>query len=688
VASFCLRALAGGVEISLGGKPVIRHLPDEPFARAGRGEGRFRMHHGNFQIEDRLDELVALRDCEILESDSSGARLRFSRAGGPALEAHCAIEEDRLVISFSSSDTGANRWRFTLAAEDREHVYGCGEQFSFLDLRGRRFPLWTSEQGVGRNKSTWVTWKADAENGAGGDSWWTFFPQPSFVSSRRLWYHLDTSAYSIFDFTDARQHELSSWALPRRLVIGSAATMRNLLVDQSAYFGRQPELPDWIYDGVILGIQGGTDACLEKLARARAAGVPVCGIWAQDWEGINVTSFGQRLCWNWEWDRERYPGLDEVIRKLEPEGVRVLGYINPYLAVNRSLFAEAAAGGYLAKDGTGADYLVDFGEFKAGIVDFTNPAGFAWYKGVIRRNLIGVGLSGWMADFGEYLPTDAVLASGESAEIAHNAWPVLWARCNREAVAESGRRNDVLFFMRAGGAGSQRYSPMMWAGDQNVDWSEDDGLPSVITAALSLGLSGHGLSHSDMGGYTTLYGMKRTRELLLRWTELAALSPLMRGHEGNRPGDNWQFDSDEETLAALAGMGRFHAALKPYLKAIVAENAATGLPVMRPLFLAYEGDDAAWAIKDQYLLGPDLLAAPVVTEGATSRRLHLPPGAWVHLWTGRCYEAPEPLGRDIVVEAPIGQPPVLHRRDSDWAGLFRAAAAHASQQRSNRHRRP
>jgi len=340
-----LRAFAGGVELSLDGKPVIRHLPDAPFASAGRGEGRFCMQHGNFHVEDRLDELVALRDCEILASDSSGALLRFSNAGRSALEARCAIEEGRLVIGFSSSDTGANRWRFTIVAEDREHVYGCGEQFSHLDLRGKKFPLWTSEQGVGRNKSTRVTAQADAENGAGGDYWWTYFPQPSFVSSRRLWCHLDTSAYAVFDFSDARHHELSAWALPRRLDIGSAATMRELLVDQSAHFGRQPELPDWVYDGVILGIQGGTAVCLERLERARAAGVPVCGIWAQDWEGINPTSFGQRLRWNWEWDRERYPGLDGAIRKLESEGVRFLGYVNPYLAAGRSLLAEAAAKG-------------------------------------------------------------------------------------------------------------------------------------------------------------------------------------------------------------------------------------------------------------------------------------------------------------------------------------------------------
>ena len=173
-----------------------------------------------------------------------------------------------------------------------------------------------------------------------------------------------------------------------------------------------------------------------------------------------------------------------------------------------------------------------------------------------------------MADFGEYLPTDAVLYNGISAELAHNKWPALWARCNREAVDEAERdglvpEEDIVYFMRAGsagsgcGSGSQRYCPLMWAGDQNVDWSEDDGLPSVIPAALSLGMSGHGLHHSDMGGYTTLYGMKRSKELFMRWAELATFTAMMRGHEGNRPAENWQFDSDDETLSHLAAMSGF-----------------------------------------------------------------------------------------------------------------------------------
>ena len=253
--------------------------------------------------------------------------------------------------------------------------------------------------------------------------------------------------------------------------------------------------------------------------------------------------------------------------------------------------------------------------------------------------------------------TDAVLYDGTPAMLAHNPWPAMWARVCHEAVAEAGKSSDIVYFMRAGAAGSQRWCPNMWAGDQNVDWSEDDGLPSVITAALSLSVCGHGVHHSDIGGYTTLFGMKRTKELFLRWAEFSAFTPMMRSHEGNRPRDNWQFDSDDDTLDALARLGRLFVAMKPYRQAVLAENATDGVAAMRPLFFHYEDDPASFNIKDQYLFGRDLLVAPVIEEGAVTRALHLPAGAtgevWVHLWTGCRYR-----GGDFVVDAPLGKPPV------------------------------
>lgn len=133
-------------------------------------------------------------------------------------------------------------------------------------------------------------------------------------------------------------------------------------------------------------------------------------------------------------------------------------------------------------------------------------------------------------------------------------------------------------------------------------------------------MTGHGLHHSDIGGYTTLFEMKRSKELLLRWCDFSAFTPMMRTHEGNRPGDNWQFDGDADTIAHFARMTTVFTTLKPYIKAAVAQNAKSGLPVMRPLFLHYEDDARAYTLKYQYLFGRDLLVAPVHEEDAATGR--------------------------------------------------------------------
>jgi alpha-glucosidase len=571
------------------------------------------------------------------------------------------------ALAIRCSDPSVDRLWVRLEAEPDEHVWGGGEQMSYLDLRGRRFPMWTSEPGVGRVKSTALTQLMDETGMAGGDYWTTNYPQPTFLSSRRYACHLDSSAYSVLDFRDATFHEIEVWQADVRLEFCTADDLVGLVGAVSTRFGRQPELPDWAIEGAIVGLKDGARS-FDRLDAILAAGAAVTGLWCEDWVGIRQTSFGRRLFWDWRWNPDRYPDLPARIAALAARGIRFLGYVNPYLAVDGDQYREAAAGGHLAlRPDADEPYIVDFGEFDCGVVDFTRAETCAWFaERIIGREMLDFGLSGWMADFGEYLPTDLRLHDGSDPMLLHNRWPMLWAEVNARAVASRGRTGDALFFMRAGFSGVQAHCPLLWAGDQCVDWTRHDGIGTTITAALSAGLLGNAYSHSDLGGYTSLHGNVRTPELIMRWSELAAFTPVMRSHEGNRPDDNLQLDSTPEILAHFAAMTVVHAALAPYVRHLCGEAAATGLPAQRPLFLHYPADRSLYGLQDQYLYGADLLVAPVIEEGARARSVVLPGHEpWIHIWSGAEY----PVGTHEI-DAPLGQPPVFYRSDSAFGELF------------------
>ena len=656
-----------GFKVYFHNKLILTHHNKTPCIYVGKGDSHIDMYRGNFSIEENVVEKIDLSAFSISRVNKNEFNVSFSNKGISIMKVAFRIEDDRLTVEFPEYQEGINRLWLKIVASNDEFVYGMGEQFSYFNLRGHHFPVWASEQGVGRNKDTYITYLADKDDKAGGDYYTTYFPLPTFVSSRKYFLHVGGSFYMDFDFRNSNYHELYMWGVPEKIVLDSANSYVGLIVKLTDFFGRQPELPDWIYDGVILGVQGGIDTVLNKLKTAVDSGVNVSGLWVQDWVGRRITSFGKRLMWNWAYNSDLYPNLDKEIKKLNGKGVQFLGYINPYLAVEGNLFKEAEMKGYLGMNSGGEVYLIDFGEFYAGVVDLTNPDAADWYKGVIKNNLIGIGLNGWMADFGEYLPTDIVLHNGVSAEIMHNEWPALWAKVNYDAVSESDKLGNIVYFMRAGYTGSQKYCPLVWAGDQFVDWSPDDGIASVIPAALSLGMCGHGLHHSDIGGYTSLFGIARTKELFMRWAEFAAFTPVMRTHEGNRPDENWQFDSDKETLLHFARMSAIHKRLKPYLKELVKENTKYGIPVMRPIFMHFEDDMVAHNIKYEYMLGRDLIVAPVYKSDTTTRNVYLPDDEWIHLWTGKTFK-----GGNIIIEAPIGKPPVFYRKGSKFLKTFKS----------------
>ncbi|MDD6667219.1 MAG: alpha-glucosidase [Lachnospiraceae bacterium] len=691
--------LSDGFLIETEEGPLLRQTADRPLFSIGKGNEDISVKSGFFTVKDQMEGWLqpSFQSIRLLnEEERKRARRREEEtilgpktATGPLISGYRAVyllpdessldfdillSEDACTVDFlpffrENPAIDYNRFQFHICAEESEAVYGGGEQFSYLNLRHRHYPLWTSEPGIGRDKSTEITKKADADGGNGGDYYTTYFPQQTYLSSRDYYFHTFCTAYADFDFRNADHHDLTFFACPKRLYFREGQSLEDCLIKLTDLLGRQMLLPDFVYNGAILGLQGGTERVRELTKKSLAHGVKTAGLFCQDWCGKFMDpAFGKRLRWDFRWDPSLYPDLPNAIHAWAQEGIHFLGYINPYLAEGGKLYEEGKKAGALLLNQAGEVYRMNSVSIYFGMVDLSTERGFNWYKDVIKRELLDFGLSGWMADFGEYVPADCCPASGEDPKLWHNRFPAEWARCNYEACREAGKSGQILYFMRSGATGSQTYTALQWQGDQSVDWSEHDGLPSALTGALSLTMSGYGLSHSDIGGYTSAYGNIRSRELFMRWAEFACFSPVMRTHEGNRPEENYQFYNDEEGMNHFARMTRIHRDLKPYLQAIVEENHERGIGCMRPLVLHYEKDPNVRDLKTEYLLGPDLLVAPVMEEGADSRLVYLPARdgeRWIGLFDGKTYGPGE-----FRMAAPLGKPAVFYRENSSWQNLF------------------
>ncbi len=673
----------GGFDLLLRDRVILSHRAEAPAFRIAKGHSTVTMVRGNFRHEDaptdeRVPAHIVTEDVEGVTADVEGVTADVEGAGptihlaavrgGDADLVICLLYRGE-VLTVDAVDSSFDRISVDWCRAGDDVIWGGGEQMSYLALNGRRFPMWTSEPGVGREPGTALTDVMSADGSfAGGDYWTTNYPEPTVIWSSGYAVEFDAPSYRVVDCSDSTRVRLSVWSDYAYFLFYGGDDHAQVVKALADRCELRPVLPEWATGGAIVGLKDGANS-FARLEHILDAGTAVSGLWCEDWCGIRQTSFGRRLFWDWQWQPARYPDLPERMAALKASGIKFLGYVNPYLAVDGPLYAIAAEHGYFARRlDSDAPYLVDFGEFDAGVVDFTNPDAAAWFaEEVIGKRMLDFGLDGWMADFGEYLPVDLRLHDGDPMDM-HNRWPVLWAEVNAKAVASRDKAGEVLWFMRAGWIGVQEFCPLLWAGDQSVDFSRHDGIGTVITAALSSGLVGNAFSHSDVGGYTSLHGNVRTEELLYRWYELGAFTPVMRTHEGNRPDDNLQIDTTPELLRGFARWSRVHAALAPWVQHLGTEAAAIGLPAQRALFLHYPDDRETFTIQDQYLYGADLLVAPVIEEGAVSRRAYLPGDAgtvWRHVWSGADWA---PGWHDVL--APIGDPPVFYRPDSAHAALF------------------
>lgn len=648
-------------------------VPGAAFVEVASGVARAHETRGHLRVVERtLARCTAQTVAALVPSGLSlrvtgSLRWRGGSVGYTLTLAPCNAEE--LGFALTLDDPRFNRTALVYASEPDEAFFGFGVQYSHVDMKGRRLPVVVTEQGVGRGAQP-ITLAAELRAGAGGSWHSSYAPVPHYITSRARSLYLETYAYTVFDLRrpDRARVELFAHRMQGRIVAG--ATPADLIRVYTARSGRMRPLPTWITGGAVVGLQGGTALVRERWRQLRASGAPLAGLWLQDWVGRRATSFGAQLWWNWQLDAAHYPGWEALRAEIEHDGARLLIYVNPMLVdtadrPGRNLYAEAVAQGLLVRDATGAPLRLLQTDFHAGLVDLTNPTAWAFLKAAIGAALDATGASGWMADYAEGLPMEALLHDGSSGWASHNRYPELWARLNAELAAERAEREPV-FFLRSAYRESPRHAPLFWLGDQLTSWDAHDGIKSAVTGLLSGGFSGFSVSHGDAGGYTTITDpplrYRRGRELLWRWLELCALTAVLRTHEGSRPWANQQIYGDERNRAHFARCAQLYAAWGFYREQLLAEAAATGLPVVRHPAIVFPAEPALRRVThEQFMLGDELLVAPALRRGARAVRVLLPPGRWELLWSGAIFTA---QGRPVRIPAPLGAPPVLFRPGS------------------------
>jgi alpha-glucosidase len=237
----------------------------------------------------------------------------------------------------------------------------------------------------------------------------------------------------------------------------------------------------------------------------------------------------------------------------------------------------------------------DFGGIHGFMLDMFNPDARNWMKGIIKVNLVQNGFDGWMSDFGEWLDAENMLEGNDD----HNRYLALWIQLNQEVVSE--HANELFFFHRSGVNGTAQHTQLSWLGDQTVDYGLNDGLPSVINAMRSSGLSGLPPVHSDVGGYSEirmpiLPKVNRTEELLTDWMRLEAFTPVFRTHEGLSPEHSLQVYSNDSIARKYAFFTKANHALQPYFDSIITEYKKTGTPIFRDPLLMGESSDHAYEV--------------------------------------------------------------------------------------------
>ncbi len=520
--------------------------------------------------------------------------------------------------------------RLNLSIVGRGPYFGLGERFDREKLDGLRTVLQPED---------WL--------GKPGHNW-TYIPVPFVLTPMGFGLFLDTAEKTSFNFEQASRGKFSIEAANASADLYLfAGEPKQMIAGYTSLTGRTPLPPPWAFGVWICSYQG-PDKVLDDARRIRQDNLPVSAIWTYD-----VMDRGDIMGWPLWWTGY-YPNPRQFTDQLHGMGFKSLTYVHSYLRsvldpynLPNPAYEDGVRNGLLVTNAHGKPTGPAFEQFTDGNIDFTSAASVDWWEAKIRNILVDDNFDGWMEDYGEWVNQTDRFAAGVTGAKMANLNSLFYHKLTYQIAQKA--KPDSVEFVRSGYAGSQGYTTVVWGGDQFPNWSEDYGLPSVIRAGITAGISGFAVWAPDIAENG------HDRELWTRWVEFGAQTSVMRNHRWDEPEGAINFWRDPDTIRVFRKYAQLHTALFPYLYTFAKDVAGSGLPVMRHPMLEYPNDPNTYDCNEEYLLGDKLLVAPVYKQGARTRTLYLPAGNWTDYWTGKQFAGQ----RTVTVPAPLEQIPIF-----------------------------
>ncbi len=322
------------------------------------------------------------------------------------------------------------------------------------------------------------------------------------------------------------------------------------------------------------------------------------------------------------WDEKVFPDPAGMLARIKAKGLNICVWINPYIGQESVLFAEGRENGYFIKRTNGDVWQWDMWQPGMALVDFTNPEACKWYQDKLEA-LLDMGVDCFKTDFGERIPVNCVYHDGSDPDKMHNFYTYLYNKTVYDLLERKRGKGEAVLFARSATVGGQKF-PVHWGGDC---WSDYVSMEESLRGGLSLLMSGFGFWAHDIGGFEHT----STADVYKRWVAFGLLSSHSRLHGSQSYRVPWLYD--EEAVDVVRTFTRLKASLMPYLYKTSVDTSRSGVPTMRSMVLEFTGDRNCWYLDKQYMLGDNLLVAPIFNDESVGS-FYLPQGTWTDFFTG------------------------------------------------------